>query len=110
MTEEGRNAEELRYRALLDLDVTGPEAREVFVTGLHDESWRVRRAAAGGLIRLPERASVVERLIRVLGERDETGARNAAAEALAGMGPTAVPPLMRLLGHADPDQIGRAHV
>jgi HEAT repeat protein len=103
MSEEGRNAEEVRYRALLDLDVSSPEAREELVTGLHDESWRVRRAAAGGLVRLPERGAVVERLIHVLGERDETGARNAAAEALSGMGASAVPPLVRLLGHADPD-------
>ncbi|HEX8536201.1 MAG TPA: HEAT repeat domain-containing protein, partial [Cystobacter sp.] len=103
MSEEARNAEEVRYRALLSLDVSRPEAREALVTGLHDESWRVRRAAADGLVRLPDRRAVVERLIAVLGERDETGARNAAAEALSGMGTTAVMPLVRLLGHVDPD-------
>ncbi|EPX57844.1 PBS lyase HEAT-like repeat protein [Cystobacter fuscus DSM 2262] len=103
MSEEGRNAEEVRYRALLELDVSRLEAREELVTGLHDESWRVRRAAAEGLVRLPERGAVVERLIAVLGERDETGARNAAAEALSGMGASAVQPLVHLLGHADPD-------
>jgi HEAT repeat protein len=104
MSEEGRNAEEVRYRALMALDVFQPEAREVLVQGLHDESWRVRRAATSGFLRLPGRSAAVERLIAVLGERDETGARNAAAEALVGMGATAVAPLVRLLGHADPDQ------
>ncbi|WNG35897.1 PBS lyase [Archangium violaceum] len=104
MIEEGRNAEEARYRALLELEPSSAGARETLVAGLHDESWRVRRAAAEGLTRLPEREAVVERLISVLGERDETGARNAAAESLAGMGLAAVEPLGRLLGHADPDQ------
>lgn len=104
MSEEGRNAEETRYRALLELDVSAVDARELLVAGLHDESWRVRRAAADGLTRVAERGIVVERLISVLGERDETGARNAAAESLAGMGLEAVEPLVRLLGHADPDQ------
>ncbi|PTL82388.1 HEAT repeat domain-containing protein [Vitiosangium sp. GDMCC 1.1324] len=104
MSEEGRNAEEARYRALLELDVSSVGACEALVAGLHDESWRVRRAAADGFSRFPEREAVVERLIAVLGERDETGARNAAAEALAGMGPAAVAPLVRLLGHVDPDQ------
>jgi HEAT repeat protein len=104
MIEEGRNAEEARYRALLELDVSAQGAQETLVAGLHDESWRVRRAAADGLTRVPEREKVVERLISVLGERDETGARNAAAESLAGMGPEAVGPLVRLLGHVDPDQ------
>jgi HEAT repeat protein len=104
MSEEGRNAEETRYRALLELDVSAAGARETLVAGLHDESWRVRRAAGDGLTRVPGREQVVERLISVLGERDETGARNAAAESLAGMGPEAVGPLVRLLGHVDPDQ------
>jgi HEAT repeat protein len=104
MIEEGRNAEEARYQALLELDVTAEGAQEALVAGLHDESWRVRRAAAEGLTRVPEREAAVRRLISVLGERDETGARNAAAESLAGMGSVAVGPLVQLLSHADPDQ------
>jgi HEAT repeat protein len=104
MSEEGRNAEEARYRALLELDAAAAGAMEALVAGLHDESWRVRRAAAEGLTRVPEREAVVTRLISVLAERDETGARNAAAEALSGMGAVAVGPLVRMLSHADPDQ------
>lgn len=97
-------AEEERYRALHELDPGTAGALEVLVSGLHDESWRVRHVAAEALKRLPSPRDVAERLIRVLGERGQTGARNAAAEALAGLGGAALGPLMRLLTHPDPDQ------
>ncbi|MCP3101433.1 HEAT repeat domain-containing protein [Myxococcus sp. K15C18031901] len=96
--------EEVRYRALQNLDLLGEGILDVLVAGLHDESWRVRHAAAEGLQRLPRRSEVAARLVAVLGERGETGARNAAAEALAGLGGSALPPLLALLGHVDPDQ------
>jgi HEAT repeat protein len=96
--------EEARYRALQELDPRAAGALEVLVAGLHDESWRVRHVAAEALMRLPSPGDVAERLICVLGERGETGARNAAAEALAGLGGAALAPLVRLLVHADPDQ------
>ncbi|MCP3144788.1 HEAT repeat domain-containing protein [Pyxidicoccus xibeiensis] len=97
-------AEEERYRALHELDPRMPGALEVLVLGLHDESWRVRHIAAEALKRLPSPREVAERLICVLGERGETGARNAAAEALAGLGGASLGPLVRLLAHPDPDQ------
>jgi HEAT repeat protein len=96
--------EEERYRALLGLDPAAPGTLEVLIAGLHDESWRVRRAAAEGMKRLPAPTQVATRLVAVLGERGETGARNAAAEALVGLGDAAVPPLIQLLRHPDPDQ------
>ncbi|MBZ4420028.1 HEAT repeat domain-containing protein [Myxococcus sp. RHSTA-1-4] len=96
--------EEARYRALQELDPRTAGALEVLVAGLHDESWRVRHVAAEALKRLPSSRDVAERLICVLGERGETGARNAAAEALAGLGGAALGPLVRLLSHPDPDQ------
>ncbi|MFP2933512.1 HEAT repeat domain-containing protein, partial [Pyxidicoccus sp. 3LG] len=97
-------AEEERYRALHELDPRMPGALEVLVLGLHDESWRVRHVAAEALKRLPAAGEVAERLISVLGERGETGARNAAAEALSGLGGEALGPLVKLLAHPDPDQ------
>ncbi|MFL5345196.1 MAG: HEAT repeat domain-containing protein [Hyalangium sp.] len=96
--------EEERYQALMALEPAGPETLEALVAGLHDESWRVRRAAIECLRRLPSLAEVARRLVSVLGERGETGARNAAAEALVGLGDVSVAPLIRLLDHADPDQ------
>ncbi len=96
--------EEARYQAVLGMDPSGQGALEALLQGLHDESWRVRRAAAEALQRLPAAEEVARRLVLVLGERGETGARNAAAEALVGLGDVAVAPLVRLLGHVDPDQ------
>ncbi|MFY1825628.1 HEAT repeat domain-containing protein, partial [Myxococcus fulvus] len=97
-------AEEERYRALQELDPRREGILDVLVTGLHDESWRVRHAAATGLQRLTPPEQVASRLVAVLGERGETGARNAAAEALSGLGTAALAPLVKLLGHVDPDQ------
>ncbi|GHG83394.1 HEAT repeat domain-containing protein [Comamonas sp. JC664] len=97
-------AEEARYLALQALDPCAAGVLEILVVGLHDESWRVRHVAAEALKRMPASVELAARLIAVLGERGETGARNAAAEALAGLGAIALAPLVRLLSHPDPDQ------
>jgi HEAT repeat protein len=96
--------EEGRYRALLALNPADPGALDALIAGLHDESWRVRRAASESFRRLPSPAQVAQRLVAVLSERGQTGARNAAAEALIGLGDVAVAPLIKLLGHEDADQ------
>jgi HEAT repeat protein len=98
------SADEERYRAIREVDPRKPGALEALITGLHDESWRVRHAASQGLTQMPDPEEVAERLVSVLGERGQTGARNAAADALAGLGEAALGPLVRLLGHPDPDQ------
>jgi len=100
----GLAAEEQRYRALLDVDVSAPGALEALTAGLHDASWRVRKAAAEQLARVPTPDEVVSRLVDILGERDETGARNAAVEALSRLGEAAAPAMIDLLRHPDPDQ------
>jgi len=96
--------EEKRCRAVLELNLNQSSAIEALVRGLYDESWRVRQAAAEQLSKLPHRERAVPRLLAALGHRGETGARNSAAEALARLGVAALPALVSLLGHPDPDQ------
>lgn len=100
---EGDEAAEARYQTLLKAGV-GEDALPGLVTALYDVSWRVRKLAAELLARVDATPTLVSRLIEVLGDRGQTGARNAAATALAQFGPPAVPALITLLHHDDPDQ------
>jgi len=93
---------EARFRSLSEL-APEPRSMPTFMQALYDESWRVRRLAADRLVQVGGQA-LVEELVMVLGQRGQTGARNAAASALAQLGATAAGPLVTLLGHADPDQ------
>ncbi|HEX4620936.1 MAG TPA: HEAT repeat domain-containing protein, partial [Myxococcaceae bacterium] len=97
-------AEEERYRAVLAQPAADPNAVEAFARALYDESWRVRRAAVERLGEVSDRPAALSALLHALADRGQTGARNAAAEALARMGNDAAPSLVSLLGHADPDQ------
>jgi HEAT repeat protein len=100
---EEDEAAEARYQALV---MAGPqeESIEALLGALYDSNWRVRRLAAELLARVDPRPELVDRLIKVLGDRGQTGARNAAAMALSHLGPAPVPALLTLLGHEDPDQ------
>ncbi|MBS1152191.1 MAG: repeat-containing lyase [Myxococcaceae bacterium] len=100
---EGDEAAEARYQQLLAAGM-GEDALEGLVAALYDVSWRVRKLAAELLARVDATPALVDRLIHVLGDRGQTGARNAAAMALAQLGPPAVPSLLTLLQHPDPDQ------
>jgi HEAT repeat protein len=94
---------ETRYR---QLDALGTDASSIphLLAALQDDSWRVRRLAADRLGALPPTPATVEPLIAMLGRRDDTGARNAAAAVLTQLGLPAVPALVQVLLHADPDQ------
>ncbi len=92
-----------RYRALDSLAVS-PATIPALLTALHDDSWRVRRLAADRLGALEPTPETIQQLIATLGQRDETGARNAAAAVLAQLGAVVVAPVVQLLHHADPDQ------
>jgi HEAT repeat protein len=94
---------EARYRTL-DALAQVPASIPAFLTALKDESWRVRRLAADRLGSMPPTPETVQQLLTMLGRRDDTGARNAAAAVLAQQGLPAVPALVGLLGHPDPDQ------
>lgn len=97
-------AEQQRYEAVQALEVGQNDAVEPLVRALYDGSWRVRKLAAEKMRRLPDPTALVPRLVTVLGDRGETGARNAAAEALVLLGRQSVPAVVELLAHPDPDQ------
>lgn len=96
-------AAEARYRAVSELEAT-PATVPALIEALFDDSWRVRRLAADKLATVTTSAEIVGALLEVLGRRGQTGARNAAATALAHLGAAAVAPLLQLLEHEDPDQ------
>src|SRR5512132_2882613 len=103
MEAPGRD-EETRYRALMELDLRAQDAPAQVCAALADDSWRVRKAAAGRVPELARPAAAIDGLLELLARRGEPGPRNAAAEALAKVGAPALPALVRLLGHPDPDQ------
>ncbi len=96
-------AAESRYRALDALPVAA-QAVEPLLAALKDESWRVRRLAAERLGALEPTTDIIGALIALLAQRDETGARNAAASVLAQLGAPTLPAVVELLRHPDPDQ------
>ncbi|MBI3186157.1 MAG: HEAT repeat domain-containing protein [Myxococcales bacterium] len=96
--------EEARYRAVLSIPLADASAPAQLVSALYDESWRVRRAALEQLSRLPRAEEAVESLAFVLADRGQTGARNAAAEALVRLGASAEAKVISLVSHADADQ------
>lgn len=96
--------EERRYQALNSADANSAAGQDALIHALYDESWRVRKAAADRLRFVPEPDAIIGRLVEVLGDRGQTGARNAAAEALVLLGARSVPAMVQLLGHPDPDQ------
>ena len=94
---------EARYRELDELPA-GATAIPSLLSALRDESWRVRRLAAERLGALEATAQTMHQLVGMLGQRDDTGARNAAAAVLSQLGAAVVPAIVTLLAHADPDQ------
>ena len=94
---------EARYRALDELPV-GSSAIPSLLFALRDESWRVRRLAAERLGAHEVTPETMQQLVGMLGQRDDTGARNAAAAVLSQLGAAALPSIVTLLTHADPDQ------
>lgn len=96
--------EQARYEAVLAADPDQALARDSLFRALYDPSWRVRKAAADRLRQAGNPQQILPRLLSVLGDRGQTGARNAAAEALVLIGAPAVDALVALLQHEDPDQ------
>lgn len=95
--------DDARYREV-DALPPGPQGLPALLAALKDHSWRVRRLAAERLAALEPTPDIIAALVTLLSQRDETGARNAAAGVLAQLGLPAVPAVSALLRHADPDQ------
>jgi HEAT repeat protein len=86
---------EVRRRALLDL---GPpwntSSADHVLHALSDEDWRVRKEAVGIARQMAGDDRVLLRLIDLLVQEEDIGARNAVVEVLVGAGPHAVEVLM----------------
>jgi HEAT repeat protein len=80
-----------------------PESCDLLLVALADADWRVRKEAASVAARVEPRTAVVFAIARALGEREDIGLRNAAVEALVGIGPEAVPGAIDALSRLDAD-------
>ena len=96
---QGAVDEESRYRDALSLDSEADRA--VLLARLSDPSWRVRKAAVERLCASKTPEVLVKELLEKLGEGDNVGERNGAAQALARIGPTAVDGLVGSLKAGD---------
>lgn len=99
----GHHDEETRYRAVAELDPGAPADLAVLVEHLGDASWRVRAAVVERISQGPGAAAALPALMHVLASGPGVGAREAAAAALARIGPPAVPALVERLSADDPD-------
>lgn len=95
---------EARRLAVLQLPtLPAPEACDLLLVALGDGDWRVRKEAASVCSRIEPRTAVVFAVARALAERDNVGLRNAAVEALVGIGPDAVAGAIDALSRLDAD-------
>jgi HEAT repeat protein len=93
----GQGDEEVRYRAVAELDPSDAVERAFLVESLSDPSWRVRTAVVERLGGASEPGPLVEPLARALVSERGIGARDAAAAVLVRIGAPAVPSLLARL-------------
>lgn len=82
------------------LNLPEPSMR-LFVLGLGDEDWRVRKVAVETFFGLAHPENLIEELIELLHQQENAGLRNAAIEILVGLGSVAVPELQREISCPD---------
>lgn len=100
----GSTDEEVRREAVLSLRLRSDDAAlRQLDQALGDDSWRVRKAAVEVIRDFPDQTRAIQRLIAGLGDADNAGRRNAAVEALVGMGRNAVPIISLSLNNKDPE-------
>jgi HEAT repeat protein len=95
--------EEVRYRAVTELDPADAEDRALLLSLLADPSWRVRSVAVERVAGARPPEPVLEALLSALSGGPNIGSRDAAATALARIGPPAVAPLLARLSAPDVD-------
>jgi HEAT repeat protein len=96
--------EETRRRAVeRALSLPPAESAHHLIEALGDASWRVRKTAVERLVSSNESERVIELLISALADGENPGRRNAAVEALVGLGPIVVPKLLDGLKCEDVD-------
>ncbi len=83
--------------------VRGQDAADLLLRALGDDDWRVRKEAAMVASALERRDEVVAALVATLQETVNIGLRNAAVEALVGIGPDAVGSTVESLARLDAD-------
>jgi len=67
---------------------------ELFLRGLADEDWRVRKESVTIYLQLPDAASRARLILEQLAHPENAGLRNAAIEILIGLGHQIVPVLL----------------
>ena len=96
---------ELRRQAVASAaNEPGQLAREMLLTCLGDENWRVRKEAAAGLgKRVDDREEIVEALVQAFFPGENVGLRNGAVEALGSFGGLAIRTIAREIKNLDAD-------
>ena len=100
----GDAREEDRYRAAHAFDPGDPEQVQALLRCLADPSWRVRAAASERIAAHPRPAEILPALLEVATAGASSGAKNAAAAALARLGAAAVGALLPRLASERPEE------
>lgn len=100
--------DEIRLEAvhfLRDIDVLGDvgKAADLLLRALKDTSWRVRKAAVETLVDEYKPESFLDKLVELLYDDDNAGARNAAIETFVRLGSVSVPTLQHSYESGDSD-------
>ena len=94
---------EVRRLAVGELTQLGTESTASLIRALGDEDWRVRKEATQAIIDMPPSKELAEAVVKALQPNDNVGLRNAAVEALAALGQTAVEALTEATDSLDVD-------
>ncbi len=94
---------EVRRLAVGELAQLGTESTAPLIRALGDEDWRVRKEATQAIIDMPPSKGLAEAVAKALQPNDNVGLRNAAVEALAALGQTAVEALTEATASLDVD-------